>query len=263
MTAKKPTPKKRVPAKRVPGAPNPKMLAFVEQYLVDLNATQAAIRAGYSAKTAGAQAFKLLQKAEILNALDMRRRELAKTTGVTPERVVEELARIAFADPRELVEIKVGCCRHCHGEGFKYQRSVGEMNADMARHALKGLDMAEFDEMGGIGYNPLRKPHPECTGCGGDGQSRTVLKPSSELSPAALALYAGAKTTKYGIDVVMHSKDAALDKLAKHYGVYELDNKQKDGGIATLLAGLTGKVIGPVREDDTPTSTPGADDDED
>jgi hypothetical protein len=263
LTAKKPLRKKHVPAKRVPGAPNPKMLAFVNEYLVDLNATQAAIRAGYSAKSAGAHGFKLLQKAEIQAAIDMRRREVAQTTNVTPERVIAELGRIAFADPRELVEIKVGCCRHCHGEGFKYQRSVGEMNVDMASWTAKGNSMADFDNLGGIGFNPLTPPHAECTACGGDGEARTVLKDTSRLSPSALALYAGAKATKYGIEVAMHSKDAALEKLAKHYGIYERDNNQKTGGIAALLAGLSGNVIGPVREEEPETPVNGDDDDED
>ena len=41
-----------------------------------------------------------------------------------------EIANIALADARELVEVKTGCCRCCWGEGFKFQRTVGEYNHD-------------------------------------------------------------------------------------------------------------------------------------
>jgi phage terminase small subunit len=75
-----------------------KQLRFVEEYLVDLNATQAAIRAGYSPRTAYAAGQRQLKKvdAEIGAALAER----SARTGVTADRVVRELARIAFADPR-------------------------------------------------------------------------------------------------------------------------------------------------------------------
>jgi phage terminase small subunit len=76
----------------------PKQRRFIEEYLVDLNATQAAIRAGYSEKTAYAAGQRLLKKveAEIAAALAER----SARTGVTADRVVMELARAAFADPR-------------------------------------------------------------------------------------------------------------------------------------------------------------------
>jgi phage terminase small subunit len=56
---------------------NPKQHAFVDQYMVDLNATQAAIRAGYSAKTAYAQGHRLLKHVEVAAAVTARRKELA------------------------------------------------------------------------------------------------------------------------------------------------------------------------------------------
>ncbi len=47
-----------------------KQQTFVEEYLVDLNATQAALRAGYSPKTAGAIGFNLLKKVEVQDAIE-------------------------------------------------------------------------------------------------------------------------------------------------------------------------------------------------
>lgn len=83
---------------------NPKQQRFVEEYLVDLNATQAAIRAGYSAKTAGQQAFDLLKKPEIQSAISTARKALSERTNVTAERIVAELAKIGFSDLRQLFD---------------------------------------------------------------------------------------------------------------------------------------------------------------
>ena len=81
----------------------PKQQRFVEEYLVDLNATQAAIRAGYSPKTAGQIGERLLKKVEIQQALAERMKAREQRTEVTQDRVVKELAKIAFGDPRNVM----------------------------------------------------------------------------------------------------------------------------------------------------------------
>lgn len=80
-----------------------KQQRFVDEYLVDLNATQAAIRTGYSAKTAAEQASRLLTNVKIADAVAARQAAIAGTLGVTQERIVSELAKIAFADIRKAV----------------------------------------------------------------------------------------------------------------------------------------------------------------
>ncbi len=82
----------------------PKQQRFVEEYLVDLNATQAAIRAGYSAKTAGQIGDENLKKHEIKEAIQARRKELSEKVEITQERVLKEYARLAFLDPRKLFD---------------------------------------------------------------------------------------------------------------------------------------------------------------
>lgn len=81
----------------------PKQQRFVEEYLIDLNATQAAIRAGYSPKTARAIGAENLTKPDIQTAIAQVRAELSARTRVTAERVVRELARIAFAQITDAV----------------------------------------------------------------------------------------------------------------------------------------------------------------
>jgi phage terminase small subunit len=75
-----------------------KQARFVEEYLVDMNATQAAIRAGYSKKTARFVGCENLTKPYIAAALEVARKERSKRTEVTIDRVVKELALVAFAD---------------------------------------------------------------------------------------------------------------------------------------------------------------------
>lgn len=74
-----------------------KQECFVQEYLVDLNATQAYIRAGYSPTGANTSAAKLLAKPRIRARVDQEIAARSVRTGVTQDRVVRELARIAFA----------------------------------------------------------------------------------------------------------------------------------------------------------------------
>lgn len=75
-----------------------KQQAFVQEYLIDLNATQAAIRAGYSSSSAGAIGDENLKKPEIKEEIDKAMAIRSKRTGITADRVLRELARIAFFD---------------------------------------------------------------------------------------------------------------------------------------------------------------------
>jgi phage terminase small subunit len=77
-----------------------KQCLFVGEYLVDLNATQAAIRAGYSAQTARQTGSENLSKPYIAAEIE---RALAARGGITRTRLIEELARIAFSDIGKVV----------------------------------------------------------------------------------------------------------------------------------------------------------------
>ena len=222
-----------------PAALEPRQERFVLEYLIDLNATQAAIRAGYSEKTARAIGCENLTKPDIQAAISQAQKERAERTAISADKALREAWNVATADARELVQVKVGCCRNCYGEGHKYQRTVGEMNRDREQWAEKGNAPSDFDVKGGIGFNPLLHPSPTCPECGGDGQSRVVLCDTRSLSPAAISLYAGAKQTKEGIEVKMHDKGAALEKVFKHLGLYEKDNEQKTDPLTALLQTIT------------------------
>lgn len=82
----------------------PKQQRFVSEYLIDLNATQAAIRAGYSQKTAGAIGSENLQKPEIAAAVADKAGQALNAVGYGAERVLQEYGKIAFSDVRALFD---------------------------------------------------------------------------------------------------------------------------------------------------------------
>lgn len=117
---------------------------FVAEYLVDLNATQAAIRAGYSQKTAYAIAEENLRKPDIAAAVAAGQQKRSERTAITQDRVLQELARIAFFDPRRLL----------NADGSP--KPVNELDDDTAA-VLAGMDITEEFEGHGedrkfIGY---------------------------------------------------------------------------------------------------------------
>lgn len=86
--------------------PTKRQLCFIEEYLVDLNGTQAAIRAGYAPRAANEQASALLALPNIRARVDAALAERSRRTGITADRVLRELARVAFANAGDLVNLQ-------------------------------------------------------------------------------------------------------------------------------------------------------------
>ncbi|WP_390451781.1 terminase small subunit, partial [Chryseobacterium sp. Alg-005] len=75
-----------------------KQQKFCEEYLIDLNATQSAIRAGYSEKTASEQGTRLLGNVKVQNFLKERQEKKAEELDITQTMILQELVKIAFGD---------------------------------------------------------------------------------------------------------------------------------------------------------------------
>lgn len=88
----------------------PKQQCFCDEYLIDLNATQAAIRAGYSVKTANEQGNRLLANVSIKSYLQKRAKDRETRTAVTQDKVLNELAKIAFSNSTDFVNIVTKSC---------------------------------------------------------------------------------------------------------------------------------------------------------
>lgn len=83
-----------------------KQKRFVEEYLIDLNATQAAIRAGYSPNTARDIGCENLAKPNIRACIDKEIAERSKRTGINQDRVIRELARLAFVNANDVIDME-------------------------------------------------------------------------------------------------------------------------------------------------------------
>jgi phage terminase small subunit len=90
----------------------PKQERFVEEYLIDLNATQAAIRAGYSVKTADRIGPELLGKTCVSEAIQKAIAERSRRTGINQDRIVRELAKIAFVNAADVVDFDEATVRY-------------------------------------------------------------------------------------------------------------------------------------------------------
>lgn len=82
----------------------PKQETFCREYLIDLNATQAAIRAGYSAKTAQEQASRLLSNAMVQDFVQSLMVKRSEEVGLTSKQVLTEIGKLAFADIRKVFD---------------------------------------------------------------------------------------------------------------------------------------------------------------
>lgn len=120
-----------------------KQKRFCEEYLIDLNATQAAVRAGYSPKTAEQAAARLLRNVKVQEYLNILREKQSERTQITADMVLNELAAIAFTDRTELAQVV-----HRKGKdeetGEPYEYSAVELTQtkdlpDTAKKTIAGI----------------------------------------------------------------------------------------------------------------------------
>lgn len=220
----------------MPKLSNAKWETFCHEYLLR-EPGAAAIAAGYSKRSASMIAVELLKKPEIQGRIAELQRNLQETTGVTIDRVMEYWWQIVEADPNELSQNRVGCCRFCHGIGHHHQwKTEREFEAAkvaaMAKHNIKE-ELAEDPriptDLGGYGYDIRKRPNPKCPECNGLGVQYQVFPDSTTLSPSARAAYRGVKVTRNGIEVLQADKDETISRIAKALGMF-VDRKQLDMG---------------------------------
>jgi phage terminase small subunit len=198
---------------------------FIEEYLVDMNATQAAIRSGYTPSDANNRGYLLVRNPQIAPILQARLDERLEAIRMTRERVLDSFADMAEADSNELSELRRVCCRHCYGEVDKktQARAYQFTPAEFARKSEQWdkPDIGEFKVKPGNWYDK-RKPIDEtCPECFGDGLPEVVLKDTRNISRRARSIFGGVKEGKDGVEIKMYSREAALGVLAKHHKLYD------------------------------------------
>lgn len=197
---------------------NRKQKRFVEEYLVDLNAKQAAIRAGYSVRRAEVTGCELLANRKVAEVIALSMKEREGRTGITADMVLQRYWLIATADPNDLVEYQRNCCRHCYGADHKYQWTQGEF--DKAVADAKKAKSGKVGASGGMGFDRTRPPNPGCPECKGEGYGRMHVKDTRRLGKAAGFMFAGIKLGKDGLEVKMHDQLNALEKVGRHLGMF-------------------------------------------
>ena len=147
-----------------------KQKLFVEEYLIDLNATQAAIRAGYSPDTAKAIGSENLTKPDIRAHIDKAMAERSKRTGVNADRVVMELAKIAFINAMDVIDTKTATVKAdalpedtAAIQSVKVKTSSSE-NSEMVEREIKMADKIKALELLGK-HLGMFKDRVELAGC--------------------------------------------------------------------------------------------------
>lgn len=131
-----------------------KQQRFVDEYLVDLNATQAAIRAGYSIKNADKIGSELLGKTRVAEAVSEQMAERSRRTGVNQDRVVRELAKIAFVNLTDIVDgegrIRPGAAEEDLAciESIKYKRSDSDSGSSVEREVKVSSKVKALELLG-------------------------------------------------------------------------------------------------------------------
>lgn len=189
---------------------------FIGEYMKDGKPREAILRSGYVGKFAMQEACRILNKKAVKAELEKMVESIKIQIQLTTKMVTQDIVNVLAADPRDLYEVKIHSCRHCHGLDFGYQRTLGEYNIAKFKADAEGK---YFDPMGGIGYNPHQDPDPDCTECFGRGVLVEEIKDMRTLSPEALSLYMGGKRGKHGLEINMRSKDAARESAARILGL--------------------------------------------
>jgi phage terminase small subunit len=112
---------------------------FVEEYLLDLNATQAAVRAGYSAKSARSIGSELLTKPHVTDAIAEAKRVRSERTRVDADKVLLEYAKVAFADMRQFARWTEDDVRFVPSEELDPNDSAAVAEVSVTEKEFKGV----------------------------------------------------------------------------------------------------------------------------
>lgn len=178
----------------------PKQQRFADEYIVDLNGKQAAIRAGYSEKTAEAQASRLLSNAKVQCYIQKRKQDRVERTEITQDMVLYELASIAFSNAADYAKV---------------------VEKEATIQTEDGEEIQLFDMDG----NPVmyRTVEPVLT---------------SELTEKQKRALSVIKKGRDGFEIKPYDKLRALELLGKHIGMFQ-DRVEVTGEVNNPMAGLT------------------------
>jgi phage terminase small subunit len=205
----------------------------------------------------------LLTNRDVQKRIEELMAERSERLNLKADDVLRLLWMKATADPNELVEVRRDCCRHCYGLDHLYQFTPAEWgdvvrkHQDACRHAeaMRSPLPPEPSPLGGVGYDPRFPPLPDCPECAGRGVEYVHVKDTRTLSPAARQLYAGARQSRTGIEILSHSQDKAIELIGRHLAMFtdKVDHTNNGGSFQPMT--LSEFYSGPVKPDPEPSSS--------
>ena len=149
-----------------------------------------------------------------------RAERVSTATAFDVRKLLETYIAIAFVDPNELTQVRIGACRHCWGVGHEYHWRAHEYE-----QALREWEARPNGAMpaiaGGLGYRATAEPNPDCPQCDGEGVTRLRVLDTTKLSEGARMLYQGVQQTREGVKILFASKDKALEQIGRIIGAYD------------------------------------------
>lgn len=176
-----------------------KQQRFCDEYLIDLNATQAAIRAGYSERTANEQGSRLLANVSVQKYLQKRKTDRIERTEITQDMVLLELANIAFSNAADYAAVVE-------------KEAMAEVDGNM---------IPLFDENG----DPVKYRTVE-----------PVL--TADLTESQKRALSVIKKGRDGFEIKPYDKIRALELLGKHLGMFT-ETVKVTGSVNNPMEGLT------------------------
>ncbi len=224
--------------------------AFVEHYARYRNWTQAYThaydtQASYAVRHSGAQEVRA--RPHVMAAIKARLAQATERSGLDIGWLLQRFVDIATADPRELIGLKIGCCRFCYGIDHQYQWREREFAEEYdkaqrkyereKKRAFGGEpDDVEFpNAAGGFGFVATKPPVAECPECHGEGIERFVPRDTDHLSDQALLLYGGVKAKRDGYEIIIADRGKALENVGRIMGAFN-DKLHIDGSVKALVA---------------------------
>lgn len=160
-----------------------KNFRFCQEYIIDLNATQAAIRAGYSQDTAGSIGHELLKKPEIEAKIAHLEDERSKRTQITADRVIVELGKVAFANIQDYL-----------GEGNSFL-DARDMDSDKSA-AIESIQVTETEWDGGTKTGVKFKLHDKISALEKIGRHLGIFERDNEQQRDVIKVRINSKTPK-------------------------------------------------------------------
>ncbi|MCE1476876.1 terminase small subunit [Enterobacter hormaechei] len=200
---------------------------FVAEYLKDANATQAAIRAGYSKRNADKIGPELLGKTRVAQAIAQQQKASIERTLGSADEVLAQMWQLATFDANQLSQYRRGACRYCWGFGHHYQwRDIVEFEEETAK--AEGRDGARLPEdTGGYGYDHNKEPNPQCPRCNGDGIGHPYFPDTRKLPAVSRLAYSGVKVGKNGVEITAISRERMFEAVMKRLGLADSEFAQR------------------------------------